>query len=320
MTARKPDRRPDGRTGESFTAYSGSDEIPEDFASMSAVRAQRQEVPGKAVRAPSGRGRLLMLLAVLGVALSLAWQQYGERAATLWAQHVNLPSLHWPERLLPEGPWLDRPFRSARIDTRLSRVREDEIRAVLAGHLSDGFFSLDVERLKEELQEHPWISRASVRRVWPDGLAVSVHEHRPIARWGNEALINLQGEIFGVGDLRDTQSLPRLDGPFDGPAEVMRQYQQFSQMLQPAGLRIRSLSLGERGGWRLILEGGTQINVGREALMERMQRFIALYQQQWQFDERPLQSVDLRYDSGLAVRFGESPGESVAALGQRGRK
>lgn len=296
----------------SFTAYSGASDIPEDFASMSAVRAEREAHAAGGRRGTASRGRLLMLLAVLGVSLSLAWQQYGSHASALVAEHVSLPSVQWPERVLPEGPWLDRPFRSARIDTPLFRLREDEIRAVLAGHLDQGFFSLAVDRLKRELEEHPWVSRASVRRVWPDGLVVSVHEHRPIARWGEEALINLQGEIFGVGDLRDAESLPRLDGPSDSPGEVMRQYQQFSQLLQPAGLRISALTLGDRGSWQLTLETGTQINVGREALMERMQRFMALYQQEWQHDERPLETVDLRYPSGLAVRFGEPAGDSLA--------
>lgn len=314
MTAAKRNRKADM----SFSAYSGASDIPEDFASMSAVRAERETRTVSGSRATSGRGRLLLLLAVLGVSLSLAWQQYGGRVSTLVAERISLPSVHWPDRVLPEGPWLNRPFRSARIDTPLFRLREDEIRAVLAGHLDQGFFSLDVEALKKELESHPWVSRAAVRRVWPDGLAVSVHEHRPIARWGEESLINLQGEIFGVGDLRDAVSLPRLDGPSDSPGEVMRQYQQFSQLLQPAGLRISALTLGDRGGWQLVLETGTRINVGRDALMERMQRFLALYQQEWQHDGRPLETVDLRYDSGLAVRFGEPGGEPVAVLGQGG--
>lgn len=300
----------------SFTAYSGTSDVPEDFASMSAVRGEREAQAAGGRRGTAGRGRLLVLLAVLGVSLSLAWQQYGSRASALVAERISLPSVQWPEQILPDGPWLDRPFRSARIDTPLSRLREDEIRGVLAGHLDQGFFSLGVEALKKELENHPWVSRASVRRVWPDGLVVSVHEHRPIARWGEEALINLQGEIFGVGDLRDAVSLPRLEGPSDSPGEVMRQYQQFSQLLQPSGLRISALTLGGRGGWQLVLETGTRINVGSEALMERMQRFMALYQQEWQHDERPLESVDLRYASGLAVRFGEPAGESVAALSQ----
>jgi cell division protein FtsQ len=312
MTAGKSKKRADI----SFTAYSGASDIPEDFASASAVRAERmRHTPGES-RASSGRGRLLMLLVVLCVSLSLAWQQYGSRASALVAEHVSLPSLHWPERLLPEGPWLDRRFRSARIETPLTRLREDEIRAVLAGHLDRGFFSLDVGALKEELEVHPWVSRASVRRIWPDGLTVSVHEHRPIARWGDEALINLQGEIFGVGDLRDAASLPRLQGPSGSPARVMRQYQQFSQAVQPSGLRISALTLEERGSWQLAMENGIRINVGREALMERMQRFVLLYQQEWQHDTRPLESVDLRYDSGLAVRFGKPAGEPVAALSQ----
>lgn len=300
----------------SFTAYSGAENIPEDFASMSAVRAGRNARTATGGNDAGRRGRMLLLLAALGVSLSLAWQQAGDRLLAAASTHVNLPVIQWPERIIPEGPWLDRSFRSVRIDTLLSRLREDEIRAVLAGHLDQGYFSLDVNRLRTELESHPWVSRATVRKDWPDGLTVSVREHRPIARWGEDALINLQGEIFGEGDLRDAVSLPRLEGPVDSSADMMRQYQQFSQMLQPASLRISTLRLGDRGSWFLVLENGTAITVGREELVERMQRFTALYLQEWSDDDRVLATVDLRYDSGLAVRFSDSPLEAVAALSQ----
>ncbi|MGM0632820.1 MAG: cell division protein FtsQ/DivIB [Pseudomonadota bacterium] len=299
-----------GRRTASFTAYSGAGEIPEDFALQNPVR--RHPDVGKEGRKPR-RGRLFLLLAVLGLSVSLAWQQHGSRASALVAEHVSLPSVDWPERLLPEGPLLDRSIRSVQIDTPLSRLKEEEIRDMLASHLGEGFFSLDVEQLRDELQRHPWVSQAAVRRVWPDGLTVSVEEHRPIARWGRDALINLQGELFGEGDMRDAVSLPRLDGPSDSPAEVMRQYQQFSRMLQSTGLRIQELRKGDRGSWRLVLDSGVRVDVGREDLMERMQRFVRLYRDRWQPEGRQLASVDLRYANGLAVRFGGMDGEDAAA-------
>lgn len=312
MTARTSRKRGDL----SFTAYSGAGEIPEDFASAAVVRAGRREGDDGHRRPAAGRVRLLLLLAALVVTLSLAWQQYGSHVSTMMAERFSLPSLQFPETWLPEGPLLDRPFRSVRIETPLTRVREDEIRSILAGHLDGGFFSLDVEGLKTELEAHPWVSRAAVGRMWPDELTVAVHEHRPIARWGEDALINLQGEIFGVGDLRDAASLPKLKGPSESPVAVMQQYQQFSQALQPAALRISALTLEARGGWRLALDNDIRINVGREALMERLQRFVLLYQQEWRRDERSIESVDLRYANGLAVRFGQSAGEAVVALSQ----
>ncbi len=303
-----------GRRAASFNAYTGAGEIPEDFALQIPVR--KDPDAGKEGKR-SRRGRLFLLLTVLGLSLSVAWQQHGSRASALVAEHVSLPSVDWPERLLPEGPLLDRTIRSVQVDTPLSRLQEEEIRDMLASHLGEGFFSLDVEQLRDELERHPWVSQAAVRRVWPDGLTVSVEEHRPIARWGQDALINLQGELFGEGDMRDAVSLPRLDGPSDSPAEVMRQYQQFSRTLQPTGLRIQELRKGQRGSWRLVLDTGVHIHVGREELMERMQRFARLYQDRWQPEGQRLSSVDLRYANGLAVRFVGTDGEdAVAGSGQ----
>lgn len=39
--------------------------------------------------------------------------------------------------------------------------------------------TLDSSAMQERLQSHPWVAQAEVRRIWPDGLAVSIREHRP---------------------------------------------------------------------------------------------------------------------------------------------
>jgi len=186
-----------GKSG-SFTAYSGAEDIPEDFASMNVVRSEAGLRAGVSASGAGTRGRTLLFLAALAVSLVLAWQQFGERLSSAVSMAVELPDVRWPERILPEGRWIDRPFQHARIVTPLTRLREDEIRSVLAGHLDHGYFSLDVNRLKTELESHPWVSRAAVRKVWPDGLSVSVREHRPIAQHiaagGSRRLVSGAGE------------------------------------------------------------------------------------------------------------------------------
>lgn len=50
--------------------------------------------------------------------------------------------------------------------------------------------TLDPEVIQQRLQDHPWISLAKIRRIWPDELAVSVNEYSP------EALV-VQGKEKG---------------------------------------------------------------------------------------------------------------------------
>lgn len=80
--------------------------------------------------------------------------------------------------------------------------------------------TLDPEVIQQRLQSHPWISQAKIRRIWPDGLAVSVQEYRPeaiIVQGEGKSFYYLDkdGEIFapvGLGQELDYPVVTGLDG------------------------------------------------------------------------------------------------------------
>ncbi len=63
--------------------------------------------------------------------------------------------------------------------------------------------TLDPRAMQERLQMHPWIARAEIRRIWPDGLAVFVSEYHPnalIVQAGEEGFnyLDRNGRIFAA--------------------------------------------------------------------------------------------------------------------------
>jgi cell division protein FtsQ len=58
--------------------------------------------------------------------------------------------------------------------------------------------------------------------------------------------------------------------------------------------------LSERFAWQVQLNNGIKLNLGRQEFINRLQRFINLYPLLQQ-DERDINYVDLRYDTGMAV-------------------
>jgi cell division protein FtsQ len=60
------------------------------------------------------------------------------------------------------------------------------------------------------------------------------------------------------------------------------------------------MSLSERFAWRLTLVGGLTLDLGRTEFIDRVQRFVDLYPLLIN-NERYLEYVDLRYDTGMAV-------------------
>ena len=153
-------------------------------------------------------------------------------------------------------------------------------------------------------------THAEVRRVWPDQVVIRLEEQLPVARWGDEALLNNQGEAFTPRELANYEHLPQLFGPQRAQQQVMQQYQVLSQMLRPMGFSIARLELRERGSWFLTTGAGSagpgiELLLGRGALVEKMRRFIAIYDKTLKEQITNIARIDLRYANGLAVGWRE---------------
>ena len=142
------------------------------------------------------------------------------------------------------------------------------MRTIVAPKLTGSFLSLDLERAREAFESVPWVRHATVRRVWPDRLAVQLEEHRVAALWnadtGDERLVNTFGEVFeaNLGDVED-EALPRLAGPAGSAARVLAMWRVLAPVMQPLGSPIESLLLTGHGSWRARLANGVVIELGR---------------------------------------------------------
>lgn len=174
--------------------------------------------------------------------------------------------------------------------------------------LSSSFLSVDLQQVRTLFEQVPWVRRAVVQREFPNRLRVTIEEHRPVAWWGENGsgeLVNTLGEVFEASP-DDADNLPELAGPEGRSADVWALY----QLLQPVFARLEfdldRLEFGERGGWRARLHNGAEIEIGRgspDELLARVQRFIGTLPQLSERYAGALQSVDLRYPNGYALRI-----------------
>ena len=71
-------------------------------------------------------------------------------------------------------------------------------------------------------------------------------------------------------------------------------------LLQVSQQRIRTLMLSERFAWRLQLDNGIVLNLGRQEYVARLQRYIDIFPYLRDQSDN-IEYVDLRYDTGMAV-------------------
>ncbi|TBU97309.1 cell division protein FtsQ [Stutzerimonas kirkiae] len=202
-------------------------------------------------------------------------------------------------------PYADRSIAKVSVQGDMSYISQQAVQQRIAPFVEASFFKVDLNGLRGNLEEMPWISHVEVRRVWPDQVAVRLQEHLPIARWGDQALLNNRGQAFSPNDLTHYEHLPQLYGPKRAEQKVMQQYQMLSQMLRSLGFSIQRLELRERGSWFLSTHQGLELLLGRDHIAEKMRRFTAIYQQELAEQSEKIARIDLRYANGLAVAWRE---------------
>ena len=175
-----------------------------------------------------------------------------------------------------------------------------------------GFFGVDVIAARRQLLELPWVATAEVRRQWPDRLLVTVYEQRPLARWGANAVVNDDGKMFAPLVATIPGDLPLLDGPPHSEGEVAATYRQMMHVLRPLDLHVRQLQLDERRSWRVTLDNGIEVVLGRQDADQRMVRFIEFYKGLRAAHEAAaeIDRVDLRYGNGFAVQWATTANKS----------
>lgn len=214
---------------------------------------------------------------------------------------------------LARQPWFT--LEGIRVEGDVDRSNESTLRANVAPQLVGNFFTLDLDTARRAFESVPWVRRAIVSREWPNRLAVRLEEHVPAAVWqpeglgdgATDTLVNTYGEIFqtNVGEVED-DSLPTLSGPKGSSASMLDLLQALAPVFARLDWRIDTLTLSGRGSWRVRLDTGSEVELGRgsnQELIARSERFVTTVPQVTARYERPLQYADLRHREGYAVRL-----------------
>lgn len=199
------------------------------------------------------------------------------------------------------------PLREVSLLGDFRHTQHADVEGAARTRISGGFFSVNLEDVRATFERFPWVRRVDVRRVWPDGLEVSIEEHVALAEWAGGGLINTQGERFAAAS---EERLPAFSGPPGSESEVTRRYRIFSALLAPLGASLVRLTLTPRFAWEMRLDSGLQVVLGRDvqgdSVEARLARFVGAYPQTLGRVRGRPEYVDLRYPNGFALRLPES--------------
>ena len=191
------------------------------------------------------------------------------------------------------------PLRDVTVTGRIAHTTRDQVESIVREELRGNFFTVDLVATRLAFEKLPWVRSATLRRAWPDRLEVAVEEHVAVARWRDTGLVNDRGEIFEAAiDAR----LPVFAGPEGSAAEIAAQHAVFAELLARVGRVPAELRLSERRAWEIKLDNGDVLELGRQDLAARLERFTAVYERTVGRLPQGAYRIDLRYPGGFALR------------------
>jgi len=205
------------------------------------------------------------------------------------------------------------PIRDVYLEGEFKHIDPSLLKQQVVSAIDGNFFSVDLARLETAAENLPWVYQATVRRVWPRGVRVAVEEQRLVARWGDAAWLNIDGEVIKLGEIDQSPELPMLSGPNDQAATVLARYREWRSMLSSATeMQLLGLHMSDRRAWRIeLIDPKTSVRfevlLGRRDLAGRLQRFQRFYDRLSLQQKRSLRRVDARYPNGVAVVVDAQP-------------
>ena len=199
------------------------------------------------------------------------------------------------------------PIRQVKLYGDFGHIQPTKLHRTLQQEFVGNYFKVNVDQVQQFLQQQPWVYQVAVRKQWPDTLVVVVTEHSPVAIWNLEYLLNQRGEVFKAPIAQLNAKLPQLAGPQGSEQDALTMFTRVQSLLTLHQFEAERLSVSDRFAWQLKLSNGIELKLGREDTLKRVQRFIDLYPSISKHKPEAIEQVDLRYDTGLAVRFAPAP-------------
>lgn len=195
------------------------------------------------------------------------------------------------------------PIRYVRIEGVFQYTSKDKIKELLLPLVSTGFFAVDMQVMHQAVMQLPWMKRATVNRVWPDAIDIKVYEQIPAVRWGENSLLNPNGELFTPDSVEEFKHLPVIVGPKGYEARLLEIMKGLEVALADRDMHLAEFKVNERRSWEIVLTNGVIIKLGRNGQLKNFQRFLKTLDLLGREKVEAIAQVDLRYPNGYAITW-----------------
>lgn len=229
------------------------------------------------------------------------------------------------------------PVESVQVIGELNFLDKKIIESVVSDNIDGGYFTVDLNRMRQALIQQPWVQSVSLRRQWPAQLDVLINEQVPVAYWNDDAYINDRGEVFKPEKIDQSLNLLKLTGPDGSQDTVWKFMNKLYHEIALLEFEVLRLDLDDRRSWQLLIaESGSTVDysavelsdagkidtsridasridvkLGRFETEKRLKRFVQILPllsmeqktNSKNLTGKKIKVIDMRYPNGFAVQM-----------------
>jgi cell division protein FtsQ len=186
------------------------------------------------------------------------------------------------------------------------QLGREEILAAAGISAGSSLLFLDVEATRAKLKTNPWIADATVQKLYPDRLQITVTERRPFALWqkdGKVSVIAGDGTVLEPYVTRRFAFMPLVVGL--GAELRAKEFLALLDRYPDIRDAVRASVLVADRRWNLRLKNGVDVRLPESDVDKALEALVALDHEK-KLLSRDIAAVDLRLTDRVTVRLSEA--------------
>ena len=199
--------------------------------------------------------------------------------------------------------YIDREIEEVVVIGDFNFVTPSEIEQIITEENNLSFFGINLEELHQKVIAIGWVDQLQITKQWPTTLKIEFTEQVPQARWGTNALVNKNTEIFPVSNAEDFSYLPMIFGNSNEVKQIYDIYSSLNHKAANRGSTLTELRKDDRGAWTMVIDDSLQVNFGISDINNAAEFFFSDVYEEISETIKSIEMVDLRYNNGFSVRY-----------------
>ena len=177
-------------------------------------------------------------------------------------------------------------------------ITQEQLSYIAKNRLRGTFFTLDINSLQREFLQVPWVQSVTVTRDFPDAITVNVNEYDAIARFGDEGLVSVKGNVFSGAD--DSTTLPVFNGMLKQVPNFLDDYQALKPLLHDKNINLNRLDVTASGITKIYFSNDLQVIICNVNIASNIEILSKYWDKLYQLNPN-LNYINMCYKNAVAI-------------------